>query len=270
MTATIKKIIKHIFNILGFEIRRLPSIQSNFEPTRIKMKESLQHILSLNYYPKIIIDVGAGYGTWPLLKVFPKSRFLWIEPLIEFENALKKLSEKYNGQFVIAAAGKFDGTIPIKVAPYLFGGSLRYDKSDKSLLREIKVVRLDSLIDKYDFRDDILLKVDVEGYELEVLEGAQELLQGCEIVILEVSLFNYTKEHPDFYEVIDYMKKRKFVVYDIFGGHNRPLDKALAQKDILFVKENGRFRQSHNWSANNGLGKFSKKFKYKPNSDDGE
>ena len=266
----IKKIIKRMLNILGFEIRRLPSIRSNFEPTRIKMKESLQHILSLGYYPKIIIDVGAAYGTWPLLKVFPKSRYLWIEPLIEFENALKELSGKYNGQFIIAAAGKFNGATSIKVTPYLFGGSLCYDKLDNSSLREIEIIRLNGLIKKYDLRDDILLKVDVEGYELEVLEGAQELLQGCEVVILEVSLFRYTKEHPDFYDVIDYMKKRKFVVYDILGGHNRPLDKALAQKDILFVKENGRFRQAHNWATNKELGKFCKKFKYKAGSDDDE
>lgn len=263
-----KKIIKHILNVLGFEIRRLPSVRSNFEPTRIRMEESLQHISSLNYYPKCIIDVGAGYGTRSLLKVFPKSRFLWIEPLIEFENALKKLSERYNGQFIIAAAGRSNGTSSIKVAPYLFGGSLCYRKSDNSLLREIEVIRLDDLIDKYVLKNDILLKVDVEGYELEVLEGAQRLLQNCEIVILEVSFFKFTEEHADFYDVIDYMKKRNFVVYDIFGGHNRPFDKALAQKDILFIKENGLFRQTHIWATDQELEKFCRKFKYKASPDD--
>jgi hypothetical protein len=41
------------------------------------------------------------------------------------------------------------------------------------------------------------------------------------------------------------MKDRGFVAYDLFGAHTRPLDGALAQVDIVFVKERGRFRQSH-------------------------
>jgi len=41
------------------------------------------------------------------------------------------------------------------------------------------------------------------------------------------------------------MKDRGFVVYDIFGGHNRPLDGALGQIDMAFVKENWQFRKSH-------------------------
>jgi hypothetical protein len=44
------------------------------------------------------------------------------------------------------------------------------------------------------------------------------------------------------------MKKKKYVAYDVFGGHNRPLDGARAQADIAFVKENGLFRTSHSWA----------------------
>jgi hypothetical protein len=45
------------------------------------------------------------------------------------------------------------------------------------------------------------------------------------------------------------MKERGFVTYDLVEGHNRPLDNALAQKDVFFVKENGLFRESHNWAT---------------------
>ena len=48
---------------------------------------------------------------------------------------------------------------------------------------------------------------------------------------------------------MDYMKKRGFVAYDVFGGHNRPLDRARAMVDIVFVKENGRFRTSCAWAS---------------------
>ena len=44
------------------------------------------------------------------------------------------------------------------------------------------------------------------------------------------------------------MKDVGYVVYDIIGGINRPLDLALGQKDLVFVKENGVFRKSHGWA----------------------
>lgn len=42
-----------------------------------------------------------------------------------------------------------------------------------------------------------------------------------------------------------YIKDHGFVVYDIFGGHTRPLDGALVQVDMTLVKENGHFRKHH-------------------------
>ena len=39
------------------------------------------------------------------------------------------------------------------------------------------------------------------------------------------------------------------VVYDIYGGHQRPLDGALAQVDLAFVREDGRFRTSHDYAT---------------------
>ena len=66
---------------------------------------------------------------------------------------------------------------------------------------------------------------------------------------MEVSFFRFHEHEPDVFEVISYMKERGFVIYDLFEGHNRPIDNALAQRDVLFVKENGRFRNTHHWAT---------------------
>lgn len=245
----VKEFIKRIFRIFGFEIRRISSVRNKFEPTRLTMEESLRHILSLNYYPEVIIDVGAADGTPPLLNVFPKSKFLWVEPIVEFENALKKLSEKYDGQYLIAAAGRFNGEAPMRVPSDKYGSTLSFKEAYGDPVREVKVIRLDDLIDEYKLEGEMLLKVDVQGFEMEVLEGTPRLLQFCDVVILEVSFFRCAEGRPDFYDIVDYMKKKGFVVYDIFEHENRLLDKALDQTNLLFVKEAGRFRQSHKWAA---------------------
>ena len=45
------------------------------------------------------------------------------------------------------------------------------------------------------------------------------------------------------------MKDRSFVVYDIIGCNYRPYDGALAQVDLVFVKEDGRFRKYHYYAT---------------------
>lgn len=94
-----------------------------------------------------------------------------------------------------------------------------------------------------------MIKVDVQGAELDVLEGAQQALSEAEVIVLEVSLFEFMKGAPQFFDVVSYMKKHGFVAYDIIHGWNRPLDNALGQVDIFFVKENGMFRKDHSYST---------------------
>ena len=67
------------------------------------------------------------------------------------------------------------------------------------------------------FAQPQLLKLDVQGYELEVLEGGQRVLSGCEAVLAEVSFFRFHPEMPTADEVIAYLRERDFVVYDTMG-----------------------------------------------------
>ena len=59
---------------------------------------------------------------------------------------------------------------------------------------------------------------------------------------------NFRPDMPDIYDVVRYMKEKGFAIYEIFSGHNRPLDGARAQADIAFVRDNGMFRKNHQWS----------------------
>lgn len=249
----LKETIKKLFNFFGFEIKKIQTANKDlFVPIRKSMDEALEHISSSGFYPRVIIDVGAADGTFPLLNTFPESEYIWIEPLIEFEEELKKLTHKFKGQYIIAGAGKINGESIVHVHPDLYTSSL-YEESDgkeeDGEPREIKIIMIDDLIGRYNLSSDILLKVDVGGAELDVLDGAQKVLQYCEVVILEVLFFKFLKRNPEFCDVIDYMKKRNFVVYDIFDGSNRPIDGALGFVNALFVKESGRFRQTHRWAT---------------------
>jgi len=246
-----KAVIKKTLGSLGYEIQK-----KNFRDMfaiRHKFDEALFHLIETGFYPNLIVDVGAADGTPPLQNAFPQANFFWIEPLQEFEPALKKLQNQFHGDYVIAGVGKEEGSFILNVHEDLHGSTMFNETGGEQFdgkQRHVPVLTLNKLGHIYNWQQfsKILLKVDVQGFELEVLKGANGILPNVDVIILEVSLFKFLKNAPDFHEVVDYMKTIGYVVYDIIGGINRPLDFSLGQVDLVFVKESGSLRQSHRWA----------------------
>jgi len=93
-----------------------------------------------------------------------------------------------------------------------------------------------------EYQSPLMMKLDVQGFELEVLAGATETLKRTEVILSEVSLLPYNKGAPLMHEVIGYLAERDFLPYDICGGWRRESDGALAQTDIIFVRRDSDLR----------------------------
>ena len=84
-----------------------------------------------------------------------------------------------------------------------------------------------------------LIKLDVQGAELKIMTGLKELINNCEVIILEVSLHKYNKDAPLFYDIIHYMKNKRFVLYDIYDLKRLgDKDSYLLQFDCVFLRDN--------------------------------
>ncbi|MBC7887153.1 MAG: FkbM family methyltransferase [Ferruginibacter sp.] len=252
---TIKSVLKNFIKLTGYEIVNkkaglVLTTQDSF--SQKTMGRSLMHLRSLNYAADVIVDVGAGSGTEPLLTAFPQAEFILVEPLIEFLPGLEQLKEKFNiRKIIIAAAGTIAMDITLNVHPDLYGSSLLNENEGPyadGTPRIISMMKLKDEIIHLNPAKHNILKVDVQGSELDVLQSAEDLLNVFDVIILEVSFFNFLKNAPDFASVIKYMDDKNYVVYDMFDFHTRPLDNALAQADILFVKRDGQFRTTHNYA----------------------
>jgi hypothetical protein len=79
-----------------------------------------------------------------------------------------------------------------------------------------------------------LIKIDVQGAELDVLRGAKNTMNKTKFIILEVSMIEYNKNSPLFADVIDFMNKNNFLVNDILDIHYS--NNVCIQCDILFKK----------------------------------
>jgi FkbM family methyltransferase len=208
---------------------------------RSSMRGGLIQIRNLNFVPQTVIDVGAALGTFDLYETFPDAEHILIEPVIENEPYLEKICQSLkHASYLIAAATEQAGEITLTVSDNLIHSSADFEPSSSqpgSDTRIIPAITLDQLCVERNLTPPYLLKIDVDGNEVDVLRGATQMLQQTEYVIIEVSLFN------QIHRVIDFMRSQGFVIYDILGLSVRPTDQALWQADMAFVKETGIFRQ---------------------------
>ena len=108
---------------------------------------------------------------------------------------------------------------------------------------------LDSFLEDETISAPDIIKADVQGFEMEVLKGAQSCLESAELLLLEVSYRQIYKNGPLAHELVSYVGARGFRIYDICSYTQRPLDGELAQSDILFAKDTSILFKHEGWDA---------------------
>lgn len=249
-----KTIIKNLLYSVGFEIKRLPGKADDIPVGRMDLL--LKGLKTRGLNCKTIMDVGANRTEWSRMakKVFPVADFCLIEPQAEMKDNLDAFCREFKGSaYFLAGAGSKAGQLNLTVWDDLVGSSFLV-KPDQHLERKgkqrsIQIITIDELITTSETAIPEIIKLDIQGFELEALKGATLTFGVTEVYIMEVSLFKFgdLEGIPLFADVVNFMLERGYVVYDFPGFLRRPLDGALGQCDICFVKEKGFLRSSNLW-----------------------
>jgi FkbM family methyltransferase len=180
------------------------------------------------FSPATVIDVGVARGTPNLYDAFPEAHLVLIEPLREFEEDLQRIARRRGGEYVLGAVGAAPGRAEIHIDPrMLFTSSMLVNewlppsKQEALERREMEVTTLDALRAERGWKAPFGLKIDVEGYEHRVIEGAGELLGDTQFVIAEVSITRPFAGGISFADFIGLMDGRGFAVYDLLDGLKR-------------------------------------------------
>jgi len=249
----VKALIASFFRILGLEI--LIHTKSN-KPVG-SMYNLLNDLKKRGLNVQMIFDVGAHKGEWSKMakSIFPNSSIYMFEPQIEMSKNLERLIKKYSDVHLIQ---KGVGSKVDKLVFTIwddFAGSSFLPKQNDNLLksgkqREIDVITLDGILENSNIQIPDIVKLDIQGFELEALKGGGSLFGNTEVFILEVALFPFEDmpEIPTFIDVVNFMHQRGYVVYDFGGFLRRPHDDAVGQCDLCFVKVDGVLRKSNNWN----------------------
>jgi FkbM family methyltransferase len=259
MKSTIKSAVKGAFGVVGLDIRRARPGESKRSRGAGRsigdIARFLVDIRSRGFVPRGIIDVGANQGNWTrlALSTFPKTPIIMIEPQDEMQPYLSELSKGHTTCYhVKAGAGREPGELVQTIWKDLAGSSFLPEVDSGQLQtgsqRKTPVITIDQLLSETypNFSPD-LVKLDIQGFELEALAGAQTIFGRTEVFVVETSLFRFMPRQPITREVISFMFDRGYELYDITDFLRRPSDGALGQVDLAFVKSGGSFRADAKW-----------------------
>jgi FkbM family methyltransferase len=216
-------------------------------PRRDSLPAVLRHLRDRGLRPATVIDGGAAFGEWTATcrAVWPEARYLAVEPLAELQRFLDGV------ELVPAALGRASGTTTFYVHADLSASSTfeEHEEDLEQKPREVACVTVDELVSERDASGPFLVKLDLQGAELEALSGAVETLRATEAVVLEATLLPVFLGGPELGDVVAFLRERGFVPYEIFDLRYRPLDGALVQADLVFVPETSPFRRERGYAT---------------------
>lgn len=175
---------------VGFIIKDLDALEivsPFFERSHIN---KLYHLIDKQFKGKaIFIDVGANIGKYAVIlsKLFPQLEVIAVEPVemnLKLLNYNLKLNNVHNVTVVDKALYSYEGRARLIISS--FSGRHKVASSCVGYCEEVEVTTLDSVVTAYlkDYSKPIIIKVDVEGVEEDVVQGASFTLSKHRPVLL--------------------------------------------------------------------------------------
>jgi FkbM family methyltransferase len=185
--------------------------------------------------PAVIYDIGANDGSWTrdAKQVFPEARYEQFEANSQHSQAgrhMVLLGDAHKEVPFYKASGPSAGSntgasVYLEVTHHYVPGTY--------MVETLPMVPLDDYVVQKNLPPPDMIKLDVQGAELDVLKGGETLLQGTKYVLMEVSLHRWNKDAPMIEDVINYMVSRGFELIDIVDTHF--VQNYLLQVDVLFA-----------------------------------
>lgn len=211
--------------------------------------------LCVDHQVTTVIDVGANDGWFYKLMQYyvrPPLRYIGFEPILDELTKVQPLLKRGDVLFNYCI-GANSGTVQFheygtsgvsSILPLSNTATYNtklYDLSDSSKKNyEVKVHALDEIIN-CDMGDNFFLKIDVQGFELQVLKGATQLLYSGQVrlVLLEVMVIPKYEGQTSWFSLIEFMCNAGYTIKDIYLA-SQTYD-GLSEMDILFEKIESSF-----------------------------
>lgn len=237
-----KEIIRQLIRKLGFELKKYNLHGSDHA--------LLKQILFDNQID-LIIDVGAHTGTFgnEMREMGYKGALLSFEPIGDSYRILNITAQRDgNWKAYNYAIGNHEDQVYINISSNSFSSSIlemqpshiAAESNSKYIRQEkVRLSRLETLIDSSILQkhSSIMLKIDVQGFEMEVISGAIALLPYIKIIQMELSFVSLYEQSPLYTEVISKMSDLGFSLFTLIPEFRDPISGRLLQADAIFIND---------------------------------
>jgi FkbM family methyltransferase len=237
MRQILRTIVKKPLNRLGLDLVR-------YNP-RYSLGE-YAYVASLDI--KTVIDVGAHTGEFARMikTILPEAAIFSFEPLKkEFQSLQQQMQNGAGFMAFNCAAGDRNETVEIHRSSYAQSSSLlpmaqlhkeAFPVSAGQSVETVEVKRLDDVLRAHELMREILIKIDVQGYEDKVIAGAGETIGKAKAIIVEVSFRELYEGQPLFEKIFGLLSGEGFKYFGNLYQLLSPIDGAPLQADALFVR----------------------------------
>lgn len=231
--------INQILRKLNIQIKRFPD------------SDTRRRLLIMNRLKiDLVFDVGANSGQYVknLREIGFRDKAISFEPIDvvykELASAAKKdpcwITENFaiGDQITESTINVSQNTYSSSILSMLPAHSESAPNSIYVSQQKIQVKTLDSVFKQHASSENkVMLKIDTQGYEKSVLEGAKKSLPNVSLIQLEMSLKPLYENEMIFLEMIDYLSDKGFELYSIENGFANPDTGQLLQVDGIFVNK---------------------------------
>lgn len=242
-TQLLRKILK------VFRIARYPAL---LRPLCHRVAAGIDHATVLsNLSPATIVDVGANVGQFSLMasQLHPEARIFAFEPIPRAADRFEKVfAGNRHVSLMRCAIGDIHRTDVLHLSARDDSSSLLPISDLQTSMHpetveigqlKVEVKRIDQILTEADIANPALLKIDVQGTELDVIKGCTSLLQRFDHIYVELSFVEFYSGQPLCHQVITYLAERQFT---LSGVYNLATNSAgvTVQADFLFSNTTNR------------------------------
>lgn len=247
---------------MGIRARIKDAVNYGLSPMRLELRRVVDDRPSHRFTPaepdkfnwlreagiRTVIDVGANTGEFAcnILDIMPSVSIYSFEPLAKCHEALERRMKGIStfrafkfglgdrDEIVVIYHNEFSPSSSILPMSDLHRASFPFTtKSEKEV---VSIRPLDSVAAELDLRHNLLVKIDVQGFEGRVIAGGMETIKMATHVIVETSFAELYQGQPLFDHVYQQLKELGFCYSGALDQLLSPVDGRILQADALFIR----------------------------------